>query len=98
MVTARRKICFVLPSLAGGGSERAAVQILNGLDASAWERSMYLFKWVGTSLGEVSPGVRLDAGDDGSRTGRWQALPRFIARSRPDVVVSFLSYFTVLTA
>src|SRR3954468_16780263 len=98
MVTARRKICFVLPSLAGGGSERAAVQILNGLDASSWDRSMYLFKREGPYLGDVSPAVRLDAGDDDSRTGRWQALRRFIARIRPDVVVSFLSYFTVLTA
>ena len=32
MVSGRRKICFVLPSLAGGGAERAAVQILNALD------------------------------------------------------------------
>ena len=37
---ARRKICFVLPSLAGGGAERAAVQILNALDSALWDRSM----------------------------------------------------------
>jgi glycosyltransferase involved in cell wall biosynthesis len=94
----RRKICFVLPSLSGGGSERAAVQILNGLDEAAWDRSMYLFKREGPYVGDVSPGVRLDAGNDDSRTGRWQALRRFIATTRPDVVVSFLSYFTVLSA
>ena len=29
----RRRVCFVLPSLNGGGAERAAVQVLNGLDA-----------------------------------------------------------------
>jgi len=41
---ARSKICFVLPSLNGGGAERAAVQILNALDPAAWDRSMYLFR------------------------------------------------------
>ncbi len=51
MVTARRKICFVLPSLAGGGAERAAVQILNGLDGDRWERSMYLFQQGGPVSG-----------------------------------------------
>ena len=41
---ARQKICFVLPSLNGGGAERAAVHILNALDPLAWDRSMYLFR------------------------------------------------------
>ena len=39
----RLKVCFVLPSLAGGGAERAAVLILNALDDERWERWMYLF-------------------------------------------------------
>jgi len=98
MVSARRKICFVLPSLAGGGAERAAVHILNALDDVAWERSMYLFCKEGPYLGDVSPSVRLQAGTQDSRIGRWQALRRFVRETRPDVVVSFLSYFTVLTA
>ena len=88
----------MLPSLAGGGAERAAVQILNALDDAAWERSMYLFRKEGPYLGDVSPSVRLHAGTEDSRVGRWQALRRFVRETRPDVVVSFLSYFTVLTA
>ena len=91
------KICFVLPSLEGGGAERAAVQILNALDPR-WERSMYLFRKVGPYLDDLSPAVRLTAGADSSRLGRWRALRRFIRGTRPDVVVSFLSYFSVLTA
>jgi glycosyltransferase involved in cell wall biosynthesis len=91
-------ICFVLPSLAGGGAERAAVQILNGLDDRGWERSMYLFRNEGPYREDVSPAVHLRAGTEDSRTGRWQALRRFVRETRPDVVVSFLSYFTVLTA
>jgi glycosyltransferase involved in cell wall biosynthesis len=94
----RRKICFVLPSLAGGGAERAAVQILNALDDRNWERSMYLFRNEGPYLADVSPAVYLRAGTGDSRIGRWQALRRFVRETRPEIVVSFLSYFTVLTA
>jgi len=88
----------VLPSLAGGGAERAAVQILNALDDAAWERSMYLFRHEGPFLSDVSPAVRLHAGTADSRIGLWHALRRFVRETHPDVVVSFLSYFTVLTA
>jgi len=88
----------VLPSLAGGGAERAAVQILNGLSEEIWERSMYLFRREGPYLGDLAPSIRLAAGTSGSRVGRWQQLRRFIRSVKPEVVVSFLSYFSVLTA
>ena len=97
-MSGRRKICFVLPSLAGGGAERAAVHILNALDDQHWDRSMYLFDRVGPYLDEVSSDIRLSSGTDHSRVGRWQALRRFIRETRPEIVVSFLSYFSVLTA
>lgn len=95
---ARRKVCFVLPSLAGGGAERAAVQILNALDHTAWDRSMYLFKREGPYLADLSSEVALTAGGTESRLGRWRELRRYIAATNPDIVVSFLSYFTVLSA
>jgi glycosyltransferase involved in cell wall biosynthesis len=94
----RRKVCFVLPSLAGGGAERAAVQILNALDDGSWERSMYLFKREGPYLAELSSAIALTAGRSESRLGRWRELREYIAATNPDVVVSFLSYFTVLSA
>jgi glycosyltransferase involved in cell wall biosynthesis len=94
----RSKICFVLPSLAGGGAERAAVQILNGLDAERWDRSMYLFLRDGPYLKDVEPGIAVSSGSGLTRSQRWLDLRRYLAATRPDVVVSFLSYFTVLTA
>jgi glycosyltransferase involved in cell wall biosynthesis len=95
----RRRICFVLPSLNGGGAERAAVQILNALDPAVWDRSMYLFERSGPYLSDLDPAIELAAGADrASRTGRWAALRRFVRERRPDIVVSFLSYFSVLTA
>ena len=93
-----RKVCFVLPSLAGGGAERAAVQIVNGLDPARWDRSMYLFRAEGPYLGSLSSDVKLHSGTSASRFGRWRELRRFIAATNPDLVVAFLSYFTVLSA
>jgi glycosyltransferase involved in cell wall biosynthesis len=95
---ARQKICFVLPSLHGGGAERAAVQILNALDPAAWDRSMYLFQREGAYLDAVDPSIELASGDRASRVGRWIGLQRFVRRLRPQLVVAFLSYFSVLSA
>src|ERR687897_3389257 len=114
----RRRVCFVLPSLNGGGAERAAVQVLNGLAAAAWQRSMFLFERTGPYLADLDPAIDLHAASspsidtDGTpinqrligvnrwpaRGERWQSLRRFIKNTRPDVVVAFLSYATVLTA
>jgi glycosyltransferase involved in cell wall biosynthesis len=94
----RRRVAFVLPSLHGGGAERAAVHIVNSLDAQQWDRSMYLATRVGPYLNDVSPGVRIASGDEVSRHSQWLALRRFLAGERPDIVMAFLSYFTVLTA
>lgn len=97
-MTSRRTICFALPSLAGGGAERAAVQILNGLDATRWDRWLFLFRREGPYLADVASSIQIAGASHDSRFGRWNALRRFTRTVRPDVVVSFLSYFTVLSA
>jgi glycosyltransferase involved in cell wall biosynthesis len=94
----RVKVCFVIPSLSGGGAERVAVQVLNALDGDRWDRSMYLFTRSGPFLADVAPAVRLESADTSSRVGRWRGLRCFVRRARPDVVVAFLSYLSVLTA
>lgn len=94
----QRRVCFVLPSLNGGGAERAAVQVLNGLNPEAWDRSMFLFERTGPYLADVDPAIDLQASPSAGRGERWQALRRFIQERRPDVVVAFLSFATTLTA
>jgi glycosyltransferase involved in cell wall biosynthesis len=95
---ARPRLCFVLPSLAGGGAERAAVQILNRLDGTRWERQLYLFHREGAYLDDVEASVDLFAGTHRSRLPRFEQLCRFLRRTRPQIVVAFLSYFSVLLA
>jgi glycosyltransferase involved in cell wall biosynthesis len=92
-----RRVCFVLPSLAGGGAERVAVTVLNGLDGTAWERSLYLFKREGPYLADVAPGIEVASGDS-EAGGRVSLLRRFFQRTNPDVIVTFLSYVSVLAA
>jgi glycosyltransferase involved in cell wall biosynthesis len=96
--TARKKICFVLPSLHGGGAERAAVHILNALDPNVWDRSMYLFSREGAYLDAVDGAIALSSGQDRSKIGRWSALRRYFVATKPDLIVSFLSYLSVLSA
>ena len=93
-----KKVCFVLPSLAGGGAERVAVQVLSALDERRWDRSMYLFKREGPFLADLPATVRLSSSTSESRIGRMLDLRRYVRDTRPDLVVSFLSYFTVLAA
>ncbi|HMF98144.1 MAG TPA: glycosyltransferase [Vicinamibacterales bacterium] len=88
----------MLPSLHGGGAERAAVQILNALDPAAWDRSMYLFRREGAYLDRVDAAIEIASGNAAARIGRWIALRRFVRRMRPQLVVAFLSYFSALTA
>jgi len=94
----RRRVCFVLPSLNGGGAERAAVQVLNGLDTAAWQRAMFLFERTGPYLSDLDPAIDLHSASSSGRGERWRSLRRFIKDSRPDIVVAFLSYTTALTA
>jgi glycosyltransferase involved in cell wall biosynthesis len=98
MARAHRRVCFVLPSLAGGGAERAAVHVLNALDGDSWDRWLYLFRREGPYLHDVSDAVHLESGASGSKLARVNRLRRFIRSTRPDLVVSFLSYFSVLAA
>jgi glycosyltransferase involved in cell wall biosynthesis len=84
--------------LNGGGAERAAVHVLNALDATRWQRAMYLFEREGPYLRDVDPSIALTAGSGSSRFARWWQLRRYLRATRPHIVMSFLSYFSVLSA
>lgn len=93
----KRKIAFVLPSLHGGGAERAAVTLLNGLSRAGHELTLYLFSHEGAYFDQLGDHVRVVDG----RSGRWSrlaALRHFLAGDRQDIVVSFLSHFTAYAA
>ena len=59
---------------------------------------MFLFSRTGPYLTDLDPAIELTSAAGVGRRAQWFALCAFIRRTRPDVVVSFLSYFSVLTA
>ena len=92
------RVLFVAPSLNGGGAERAAVTVLNALDAPAYSRALYLFRREGPYLRDVGEGIELVAASADGRVARLTQLANFLRAWRPDIVVSFLSYFSTYLA
>lgn len=92
-----RRVTFVLPSLHGGGAERAAVILLNGLAVRGTAVTLFLFAREGAYFDQLRPDVRVVVGAAG-RIGRLASLRRFLAREPQHVVVSFLSHFTTYAA
>jgi glycosyltransferase involved in cell wall biosynthesis len=91
-------VLFVSPSLNGGGAERAAVTVLNGLDPAAHARALYLFRREGPYLRDLGAGIALTAASADGRVARLRQLAGFLREWKPDVVVSFLSYFSTYLA
>jgi glycosyltransferase involved in cell wall biosynthesis len=92
------RVCVVIPSLAGGGAERVAVTVLSALDASQYERVLYLFSGEGVYFDRIAPGIQVVVAKQQSWQARMRELAAFLRAFRPDVVMPFLSYFITATA
>lgn len=92
------KICVVIPSLAGGGAERVAVTVLSALDASRYQRVLYLFSAEGVYFDRLDPRVQVVVAQQVGWVARMRELAAFLRAARPDIVMPFLSYFITATA
>ena len=91
-------VCFVIPTLTGGGAERVAVSVLSALDPRH-QRLLYLFSAAdGVYFDGIDPGVRVVVAAERSWLARLFELARFLRSSRPDIVMPFLSYFITAIA
>lgn len=90
MTLARRRVLFVLPSLRGGGAERAVVILLRGLDRSRFEPHLALLDSVGPYLEELPKD--LEVHHLRVRRVRYAVpvLVRLMRKLRPKVAVSSL--------
>jgi glycosyltransferase involved in cell wall biosynthesis len=90
------RVLFVLPSLSGGGAERAVLRLLEHLPRSRVEPQLALVARRGERLEEVPGDVVLHD----LRTGRvrWAALPlaRLAWRVRPQVIFATLGHLNLL--
>lgn len=90
------RILFLLPSLAGGGAERATLTLAEGFAKRGWDAAVVCATATGPLLGYVPKNVELiDLG-----AGRiLLSLPKLVQllRSRPDsVVFSMMSHMSVM--
>ncbi len=97
--TAARRLLIVLPSLGGGGAERATVDLIRGLGQRPITITLALFSATGQFKEQVPPGVRIV-----DLRGRlrydlrlvWR-LAQLIRRERPVVIMSVLRYANLIT-
>jgi glycosyltransferase involved in cell wall biosynthesis len=89
-----RRVMFVIPSLGGGGAERACVTLLRHLDRGRISPSLALYRRKGPFLAEVPDDVPVhDLGLHGmSITQAVRRLARLIRRERPDVVMGIMRH------
>ena len=93
------KICFVIPTLTGGGAERVAVTVLGAMDGRRYDRTLYVFSADdGVYFDHIPPGVRVVVATHRSWFLRLWELAAFLRSSRPDIVMPFLSYFVTALA
>lgn len=93
------KICFVIPTLSGGGAERVAVTVLSAMDGRRYDRTLYVFSAnEGVYFDHIAPGVRVVVATHRSWFLRLWELAAFLRSSRPDIVMPFLSYFITAIA
>jgi len=98
-VEGRHKLLFVLPSLGGGGAERATVDLIRGMDRDRFDVSVALFDQRGAFLQQLPGDVavhNLRGGDryDVRLVFRLAALVR---SEQPDIVFSVLRYANLVT-
>ena len=95
----RHKLLFVLPSLGGGGAERATVDLIRGMDRERFDVSVALFAQRGAFLQQLPGDVAvydLRGGDryDVRLVFRVAALVR---SEQPDIIFSVLRYANLVT-
>jgi glycosyltransferase involved in cell wall biosynthesis len=98
-LTGKHRLLFVLPSLGGGGAERASLDLLRGLDRQRFEIALALFTRGGSFLPEIPSHVPLyDLRGRQSYDLRlvWR-LAGVLRRENPDVVFSVLRYSYLIT-
>ncbi len=93
--TPRRKIAFVLPSVAGGGAERVMLTFLRHLDRERFDPTLILLSDAGPLADLIPPDVpMIDLDRPRVRQAR-RSLRRRLRELAPDVVFSTMGYLNL---
>lgn len=98
MKSERKRVLFVLPSLAGGGAERAVVLLLRHMNRARFDLHLALVEATGPYLSELPNDLAVH--DLKTRRVRYSGLGlvRLIWKLRPHVVISSLPELNMATA
>ncbi len=95
----RLHLLFVLPSLGGGGAERASVDLLRGINRKRFKIALALFSQSGDFLQQLPDDVQvynLRGGKQYDLRLVWR-LAGLLRRHRPTLVLSILRYANMVT-
>lgn len=93
-----RRVSMFLPSLAGGGAERAVSTVAAGLAARGVPTTLVLGQAIGPFMSELSPLVRVIDLHSPSPTGALFGLARHLRRDRPQVLFAAMNHANVVAA
>ncbi len=96
-VARRIKVVFLVPSLSGGGAERATATIASNLDSSIFEPVLLLARDL-PRLYQPAPELRVETLGLRSTLRSLLPLVRFLRRERPDVVYAALPHLNIAAA
>lgn len=93
----RRKVLFIIPSMAGGGAERVFSLLVKHVDRGGFEPALALLKKEGPFLTDIPADVEvIDLKSEKSRYAVWKII-RLVRRRRPDIVCTTLGYLNLIT-
>jgi len=98
-MSGQHELLFVLPSLGGGGAERATVDLLRGMDRRRFGITVALFTQSGSFLQQLPSDIQVVDLRGGSRYDFrlvWR-LARLLARHSPTIIFSVLRYANLVT-
>jgi glycosyltransferase involved in cell wall biosynthesis len=90
-----RRIAFFLPTLAGGGAERVALNLLKGMVERDIQLDLVLADATGPYLDQVPTGVRLIDLGTGRVTKAIPALAKYLKETKPVALLSHMNHANV---
>jgi glycosyltransferase involved in cell wall biosynthesis len=96
MLEADDRIAIFVPSLAGGGAERAMLNLAHGFAERGWAVDLVLARATGPYLGEVRDTVRIVDLKAKRVLTSLPALASYLRREQPDGLISVLDYANVV--
>jgi glycosyltransferase involved in cell wall biosynthesis len=89
-------LAIYVPSLRGGGAERAMVTLANGMAERGLRVDLVLASAEGPYLKEVAPGVRVVSLGARRVSSSLPGLVRYLRRERPQTILSVLNHANVI--